>query len=114
MVHRVLATTSFICCALIIASFTYFAVDQMSGASQVQAAETAGTPIAHKSRNPDRKQPRKFIDGASKALTSPFGSVFSSGSAWADHLFLLVCGLACYGVALGFVSRYAAGLPLRQ
>ncbi len=114
MVNRVLATISFVCCALIIASFAFFAVDQMSGASQQQAAETAGTAVTHKASNPDRHQPRRFIDGASKTLTSPFSSVFSSGSVWADHLFLLVCGLALYGVALGFIRRYAAGQPLRQ
>ncbi len=112
MVQRVLGIVSFVCCALIIASFAFFAVDQMSGASQQQAAETAGTPIPAKS-NPDRKQPRKFIDAASKALTSPFSSVVSSGSKWADHLILLVCGLTLYGVALGYLRRYTAGLPLR-
>jgi hypothetical protein len=114
MVHRVLATTSFVCCALIIASFAFFAVDQMSGAAQQQAAETAGTAVVHKATNPDGHQPRRFIDGASKTLTSPFSAVFSSGSAWADHLFVLVCGLALYGVALGYLRRYASGLPLRQ
>jgi hypothetical protein len=114
MVHRVLATTSFVCCALIIASFAFFAVDQMSGASQQQAAETAGTPIVHKRSNPDRHQPRRFVDGAARALTAPFASLISPGSQWADHLILLVCGLAVYGVGLGFLGRYAAGLPLRQ
>src|ERR1700747_148562 len=114
MVHRLLASVSFVCCSLIIASFAFFAVDQMSGASQQQAAETAGTPIPHKSAKPDRAQPRRFVDNASHALTAPFSTLVSTGSQWADHLFLLVCGLACYGVALGFLSRYAAGLPLRQ
>jgi hypothetical protein len=114
MVHRVLAATSFLCCALIIASFAFFAVDEMSGASQRQAAETAGTPIVHKSGQPDRHQPRRFVDGAAKALTAPFSSIASSGSQWADHLLLLVFGLTLYGVGLGFLSRYAAGLPLRH
>ena len=114
MVHRVLGTISFVCCALIIASFAFFAVDQMSGASRQQAAETAGTPIPGKKSNSDTKQPRKLIDGASKALTSPFNSIVDTGSTWADHLILLVCGLTLYGVALGYLRRYASGLPLRQ
>jgi hypothetical protein len=114
MLHRTLATVSFLCCALIIASFAFFAVDQMSGASQRQAAETAGTAVVHKRSNPDRHQPRRFVDSAAKALTSPFSSLLSTDSAWADHLFLLVCGLALYGVGIGFLSRYAAGFPLRQ
>jgi hypothetical protein len=54
------------------------------------------------------------VDGAAHALTAPFSTMVSTGSQWANHLVLLVCGLACYGVALGFLSRYTAGLPLRQ
>ena len=114
MVHRVLGTVSFICSALIIASFGFFAVGQMSGASQQQAAETAGTPIPAKTANRERKQPRKFIDAASRTLTTPFNSIVHSGSQWADRLILLVFGLAVYGVGLGYLRRYTAGLPLRQ
>ena len=113
MLHRALGTVSFLCCAVIIASFGYFAVDQMSGASQQQAAVTAGTPIPAKKPNPDSKQPRRFLDGAAGRLTSPFQSLMHSGSQWADRLFLLVCGLAVYGVGLGYLRRYASGLPLR-
>jgi hypothetical protein len=39
MVHRFLVTVSFVCCVLIIASFAFFAVDQVSGASNQQVAE---------------------------------------------------------------------------
>ena len=114
MVHRVFATVSFLSCALIIASFAFFAVDQMSGASQQQAAETAGTPIPANSASPHKKQPRRFIDGAARTLTYPFHSLVHSGSQWADHLFLLVVGLGVYGVGLGYLRRYASGMPLRQ
>ena len=113
MVNRALGTTSFVCCALIIASFTFFAVGQLSGASQQQAAVTAGTPIPAQKANPDRREPRRFIDGAARALTSPFNSLFRSGSRWADQLFLLVCGLTVYGVGLGYVRRYTSGGALR-
>ena len=114
MVHRVLIFASVTCSALVFASFTLFAVDQMSGASQQQAAETAGTPIAHGSGNPDKQQPRRFVDGAARVLTSPFQSILHTGSKWADELFLLFCGLALYGVGLGYLARYTSGLPLRQ
>ena len=113
MVHRALGTLSFVCCALIIASFAFFAVDQMSGASQQQAAETAGTPIPAKKSDPDRQQPRKFIDSASRTLTTPFNSIVSSSSQWANRLVVLVCGLTLYGVGLGYLRRWTAGLPLR-
>jgi hypothetical protein len=114
MVNRALGTISFVCCALIIASFGFFAVGQMSGASQQQAAETAGTPIPSQKNSPDRAQPRRLVDGAAHALTSPFNSLLRSGSKWADELFVLVCGLALYGVALGYLRRYASGLALRD
>ncbi len=113
MVHRLLVTCSFVCCTLIIASFGFFAVDQMSGASAQQAAETAGTPIpTHTAK--EHGQPRRFIDGAAKTLTSPFQSLVHTNSQWADHLILLVCGLTLYGVFLGYLARYASGLPIRQ
>jgi hypothetical protein len=114
MVNRALGTISFVCCALIIASFAFFAVGQMSGASQQQAAETAGTPIPAQKANPDRKQPRRFVDQAARALTSPFNSLLRSGSQWADQLFLLVCGLTIYGVGLGYLRRYTSGVALRD
>jgi hypothetical protein len=113
MVHRVLGFVSFVCCALIIASFAFFAVDQMKGASQQQVAETTGAAVTPKPAGTDHKQPRRFIDDAAHALTSPFSSIVNSGSTWADHLILLVCGLTVYGVGLGYLRRYAAGLPLR-
>jgi hypothetical protein len=114
MVHRVLIICSVTCSFIVFASFTFFAVDQMSGASQKQAAETAGTPIPKKSGKPDSQQPRKFVDGAARALTYPFHSLLHSGSDWAEQLFLLVCGLALYGLGLGYLARYASGIPLRQ
>jgi hypothetical protein len=114
MVNRALGTISFVCCALIIASFGFFAVDQMSGASQQQAAVTAGTPIPAQKANPDRKEPRHFVDGAARTLTSPFNSILRTGSRWADQLFLLVVGLTIYGVGLGYLRRYASGLPLHR
>jgi hypothetical protein len=113
MVHRFLVSCSFVCCMFIIASFAFFAVDQMSGASAQQAAETAGTPIpAHSAKK--HSQPRRFVDGAARALTYPFQSVVPSGSKWADELILLVCGLALYGLGLGYVARYTSGLPIRE
>jgi hypothetical protein len=113
MVHRILVLCSLICSALVFASFVFFAVDQMSGASQQQAAETAGTPIPHGAKRV-KHQPRKFIDSAAHALTSPFNSLLHTGSQWADQLFLLICGLALYGLGLGYLARYASGLPLRK
>jgi hypothetical protein len=114
VVHRILVICSFVCSTLVIAAFAFFAADQIAGASKQQVAALAsGAPtrpsvsIVHTRHG----QPRTFIEGAAKALTYPFRSLMNSSSAWARQLFLLVCGLALYGVGLGYVARYADGLP---
>lgn len=112
MVHRILVGGSFICCTLVIASFGFFAVDQLSGASSQQVATIASgsaTPVkqpASKKHGPVRR----FIDHAASDLTYPFHSLATSASQWADHILLLVVALAIYGVGLGYLARYAAGL----
>ena len=112
MVHRFLVTCAYVCCLLIFASFTLFAGDQISGASKQQVAEIASgsptraaTPVTYTSHG----QPRRFIDGAARALTSPFSTLISPKSQWANRLFLLVCGLTLYGLGLGYLARYASG-----
>ena len=111
MVHRFLVSCSFICCTLIIASFAFFAVDQVSGASSQQVAQIAGS--ATPSGKSKSKQPaiRSFVDSATKDLTYPFHSLLRSTSTWANELLLLVLGLAIYGVGLGYLARYSSGLP---
>jgi hypothetical protein len=97
----------------VIASFTLFAVDQVSGASKHQVAEIAGgsptrtatTTVA----NPNPGQPRRFIDQAANALTSPFRAVLDSGSEWVQHGFVTVCALLLYGLGLGYLARWSQG-----
>ena len=110
MVHRFLVSCSFICCTLIIASFAFFAVDQISGASSHQVAQIAGstTPSKSKSHPPAI---RRFVDTAAKDLTYPFHSLLRSTSTWANELLLVVLGLAIYGVGIGYLARYSSGLP---
>jgi hypothetical protein len=112
VIHRVLVLTAYICCGLVIASFTLFARDQLAGASKHQQNEivagaqtTAGTvPEAT-----HHGQPRAFIDGAANALTAPFRSLVSSHSQWVLHIVPLVLALLVYGVALGYLARYSSG-----
>ena len=111
MVHRVLVTVSFVCCALIVASFTFFAADQMSGASSTQVAAIAGSPAPSAKQTPTKHGAlRRFVESAAKDLTYPFHSVLLSTSRWANELLLLVLGLTVYGVGLGYLARYSAGL----
>jgi hypothetical protein len=111
MVHRFLVSCSFVCCALVIASFAFFAVDQVSGASNHQVAELAGSTAPPAKSTTHHAVIRQFVDGAAKGLTYPIHSLLRSTSEWANRLVLLVLGLAVYGVGLGYVARYSSGLP---
>jgi len=111
MVHRVLVTVSFICCTVVIASFGFFAVDQVSGASSQQVAQIAGSTSTPPAKPAKHHGPiRRFVDTAAKDLTYPFHSLLTSSSEWANELLLLVLGLTVYGVGLGYLARYTSGL----
>jgi hypothetical protein len=109
----VLVTCAFACCVLVLASFGLFARDQVSGASKHQVAEIASgaptspgvTPPA-----PQHAQPRRFIDGAASALTSPFRSLIQSSSQWVLRGFATICALLVYGLGLGYLARYSSGI----
>jgi hypothetical protein len=74
----------------------------------VALAGPATTPPA--AAHPVRHgEPRRFIDGAARALTAPFRAVISSGSQWVERGFALICALLLYGVGLGFLLRYSQG-----
>ena len=100
-----------LCCAFVVMSFAMFARDQMAGASEHQQTElVAGTnpsttPVAITHRH---SQPRRFIDGAAKTLTSPFSAVVKSNNAWVDHGLPAVFALLVYGVGLGYAARFAS------
>ena len=113
VIHRGLVLCSYICCALVIASFGLFARDQLSGASKHQAAQIAsGTPTTpgEAPSSGHHGAVRRFIDNASNALTSPFRGVFQSSSQWAKRIFALVCAILLYGLCLGYLARYSRGV----
>jgi hypothetical protein len=108
-----LGLTRLVCCGLVIASFAMFAVDQVGGASRHQVAELAtgaqtrtGTSTVIDT-NPG--QPRRFIDGAARALTSPFRSMAHFSSQWAEEGFVTLGALLLYGVGLGYLARFSQG-----
>jgi hypothetical protein len=113
VIHRALVLIAFVCCALVIASFGLFALDQISGASKHQQSEIAAGTTTTAGTTPTpahHAQPRRFIDGAWRALTSPFRSVVKSDSDWVDHIVPTLFALLVYGVGLGFLARYSRGL----
>ncbi len=120
MVHRSLSLVSFLCCALITISFGLFALSQLSGASKQQVSQlVAGTPQSAQGTGQyspaappvhHTAQPRRFIDGAAHALTSPFAAIVPSDSDWVKHGIPTAVGLIVYGLGLGYLARYSRGL----
>jgi hypothetical protein len=92
-------------------SFALFAHDQVAGASTRQVNSLALYASPGRSLPPPHQtvQPRRFIDGAAKALTSPFAAVISSSNQWATRGVALGLALLVYGFGLGYLARYASG-----
>ena len=111
VLSRALRLISLVCVALVVMSFAMFARDQMAGASEhqqtelVAGANTSTAPVAITHRH---SQPRRFIDGAAKTLTSPFSAVVKSSNPWVDHGLPAVLALIAYGVGLGYLARFAS------
>ena len=112
VIHRLLVVAACVCSLLVVASFTMFARDQLAGASAHQVAEITPTdPVsaAATTRAVHHAQPRRFIDGAARALTSPFSSIVQSDSPWVKHALPAVFALLVYGVGIGYAARFTRG-----
>ena len=111
VISRVLRLISLVCVALVVMSFAMFARDQMAGASEhqqtelVAGANTSTAPVAISHRH---SQPRRFIDGAAKTLTSPFSAVVKSSNPWVEEGLPVLLALIAYGVGLGYLARFAS------
>jgi hypothetical protein len=121
VIHRILVLASWVCCALVAASFVLFALNKVSGASahQVSSINVApsytanGIPVAATAPVPIVKpvgQPKRFIDGAAKALTSPFSSIVASDNQWVDHGLPALFAFLAYGLGLGYIARFTRGM----
>ena len=111
MIHRAITTIALICCFLVAASFSLFALDQLAGASKHQQNEitssAAVAPIPQEAKH--HGQPRQFIDDASQTLTSPFSSIVQSNSQWVTRGVPAIIALLVYGVGLGYLARFSRG-----
>jgi hypothetical protein len=114
--------TSWVCCALVAISFTLFALNEVSGASAhqvtaikvTQAFNANGQPVASTPAPaaPTKPvgQPKRFIDGAAKVLTSPFSSIVESDNQWVTHGLPTLFALLAYGLGIGYVPRFTRGM----
>jgi hypothetical protein len=111
----------------VLASFALFALGQASGASKTQVADlnsgvAPGTPVPGPTSTVTGVsaaapvvapvvhapgQPRRFIDGAAHALTSPFRALIHSNSLWAVKIASTLLALVAYGLGLGYLARWA-------
>ena len=106
VIPRALVTCAFVCCSLVVASFGLFALGQASGASQHQVQQlSSGT--THAVSTHASGQPKRFIDGAARALTSPFRTFLHSTSQWAVRIASTLLALLLYGFGLGYLARWA-------
>jgi hypothetical protein len=113
VVHRTLVLAAFVCCTLVLASFALFARDQLARASAHQQSELVATAPAGRGTPGTahgHEQPRRFIDGAARALTSPFDAIVHSDSQWVRRGLPTLLALLAYGVGLGYLARYSSGL----
>jgi hypothetical protein len=116
MMHRGLVLIAMGCSFLVIVSFALFARDQLAGASKNQQNQLAAGPTTEPYTPgvvppaTHHGQPRRFIDGAAHALTSPFRSIVESNSGWVTHGLPTLIALFVYGVGLGYLARFSRGL----
>jgi hypothetical protein len=109
VIHRALTTISLVCCTLVFASFALFTYDQVAGASKHQqnelvVAAPGATTVTHKAHVVG--QPRRFIDGAAKALTSPFNALVRSDNDWVKTGLPDAVALLAYGLGISFLARF--------
>lgn len=112
VIHRAIVSVALVLSGLVLASFVMFARDQIAGASKVQANELSSSsttqPAAPKARR--QGEPGRFINSAASKLTSPFGSIVQSGSAWVERGVPTILALLVYGLGLGYLARFSRGL----
>ena len=121
MFERLLKVSAIVLSVVVGLGWVLFAVDETSAASRESAAEVAGReavtrpdPTARQERARERThgKVREGIDDANDVLLKPFAAAVNhSGSTWVRRSVPAFLGLVLYGFVLGFLARYARGLP---
>jgi hypothetical protein len=101
---RLLSLMSLALCAIVIASFTIFVVEETKTASGHQQQVAAGAP-EQPAAEKHAGGMHKLIDEAESAVTAPFDGVVSTSGEWGERAAKLGLALAVYGFGLGFLAR---------
>jgi hypothetical protein len=103
---RLLRLVSLLICAIVIASFATFAVQQTKSASGHQQEELTGGAKPTTDAGVHEGSVHKVLDEAFNELTSPFAGVVSgSTSEWAIRGVKLLLALLVYGLGFGYLAR---------
>jgi hypothetical protein len=108
---RLVRLASLVICAIVIASFVIFALNQTKTAAKHQTEELTNGPTNHSdsagtSGTAHEDTIHRDIDDASREFTSPFAGIVSgSDSEWLTRGVKLFLALLVYGVGVGFLAR---------
>ncbi|HWH96128.1 MAG TPA: hypothetical protein VNT03_19860 [Baekduia sp.] len=119
MIERALRLGAIVCSLLVIAGWAWFAIDEISAASEQSQAEIAGQQAARTaSPDPDQEREREqvnsrvheYVDDANDVLLRPFSPLTEdSSSKWVRRSIPALIALIVYGFGLGLLARAAAG-----
>ncbi len=105
---KLMRTASFVICAIVIASFGAFVLNQSATASKHQTQEVSGEFSSAEGAGSTAHEGtvHRYVDKASSDVTAPFASVVSgTHSEWASRGGKLILALAIYGFGLGYLAR---------
>jgi hypothetical protein len=103
---KLLRLASLLICAIVIASFATFTVEQTKTASGHQTEEIAGAAKPLPSTPAHEGTVHKALDEAFDELTSPFAGIVSgTSSEWAIRGVKLLLALLVYGFGLSYLAR---------
>ncbi len=119
MIEKSIRYVALITSAIVVLSFTLFAIEETRTASATTRAEIAENDaqkdpgratIAENVRESRRSEVRRRIDDANDVIVTPFaGLVGADDNVWVRRAVPGVLALLCFGVGLGFLARYAQG-----
>jgi hypothetical protein len=127
VISSLLKIVSILCCLVLLISFGAFVSDEAGHSSKqtvakietADASENVGAPApvvnqaspsprTERMREKEHGAMREHIDDANDILVSPFKSIVSSQSLWAQRIVSALLAFLVFGVGLGFLGRYAS------
>ena len=112
LIARVLRLVSLLTSLVIIVSFSFFATDLASEASEGQRTKVAEglepTPTAPNESDRERRSGafREAVDDVNDVLLAPFAVLVEGQNIWVQRIATGVLGLLLYGLALSLLANY--------